>query len=146
MSLHGTYDDSNVFAKILRGEAASVAVFEDASALAFLDVFPQSEGHTLVIPKAPARTFLELPRAAVGLYMESVHRVAQAVERAFRPDGLVLTQFNGAPAGQSVFHAHFHIIPRYAGAALQGHGQAGPADPERLKAHAAAIIAALSQD
>ena len=122
MTLHAEYDPDNIFAKILRGDMPSVNVFEDDVALAFMDVFPQSEGHTLVIPKqVEARNFLDMPTQALGAYMERVQFVAQAVERALQPDGVVVTQFNGAPAGQTVFHLHFHIIPRWEGQSLGGH-------------------------
>lgn len=122
MTLHAEYDRDNIFAKILRGDMPSVKVYEDDVALAFMDVFPQSEGHTLVIPKhVEARNILDMPTEAVGPYMERVQRVARAVERALQPDGVVVTQFNGAPAGQTVFHLHFHIIPRWERKSLGGH-------------------------
>lgn len=144
MSLAGPYDDANIFAKILRGEIPCVRVFEDEVALAFMDIFPQSEGHTLVIPKAVrARNFLDLPSQTVGPYMQRVQRVAQAVTAALEPDGVLITQFNGAPAGQTVFHLHFHIIPRYEGTAMKGHGAAPKADPAALEALAARIAAAM---
>ena len=112
MSLHGTYDDDNTFAKILRGEAPAVKVYEDEHVLAFMDVFPQTEGHTLVLPKEKARNLLELSDATAREAITRVKKIAAAVEAALEPDGIVVTQFNGAPAGQSVFHIHFHIIPR----------------------------------
>ena len=144
MSLTGAYDDANIFAKILRGEIPCTKVFEDEVALAFMDLFPQSRGHTLVIPKqVRARNFLDLPPEAIGPYLQRVQRVAQAVEKALKPDGIMLTQFNGAPAGQTVFHVHFHIIPRYEGAGLAGHGQSKQADPAALNALAAQIMGAL---
>ncbi len=122
MTLHADYDPDNIFAKILRGDMPSVKVFEDDIALAFMDVFPQSDGHTLVIPKqVQARNFLDMPTEALGPYMDRVQHVARAVEKALQPDGLVVTQFNGAPAGQTVFHLHFHIIPRWEGRSLAGH-------------------------
>jgi len=134
MSLHGTYDPENIFAKMLAGDIPHVPVFEDDVALAFMDIFPQSRGHTLVIPKGvQARNLLEMPVEKLGPYMERVQSVAQAVARAFDPDGIVLTQFNGAPAGQSVFHLHFHVIPRWEGEALKGHGSAAQADPAELE-------------
>lgn len=122
MTLHAAYDPDNIFAKILRGDMPSVKVFEDEVALAFMDVFPQSEGHTLVIPKdVEARNLLDMPTEALGAYIERVQRVTRAVEKGLQPDGLVVTQFNGAPAGQTVFHLHFHIIPRWEGRSLGGH-------------------------
>lgn len=144
MALHGTYDPENIFAKMLRGEVPAVTVFDDPVALAFMDIFPQSRGHTLVIPKGvEARNFLELPDDRVGAYMQRVQTVARAVEKALSPDGIVITQFNGAPAGQTVYHLHFHIIPRYEGESLKGHGAAPQADLDTLKAIAASISAAL---
>ena len=118
------YDDQNIFAKILRGEMPSVKVYEDDVALAFMDVFPQSEGHTLVIPKhVEARNFLDMPTEKLGAYMARVQAVAQAVEKALQPDGVVVTQFNGAPAGQTVFHLHFHIIPRWQNVEMNLHAR-----------------------
>jgi len=122
MTLHADYDPDNIFAKILRGEMPSVKVYEDEVVLAFMDVFPQAEGHTLVIPKqVQARNLLDMPTEALGDYMERVQHVARAVEKGLQPDGVVVTQFNGAPAGQTVFHLHFHIIPRWQGKSLAGH-------------------------
>ena len=129
MTLHADYDPENIFAKILRGDMPSVKVFEDDVALAFMDVFPQAEGHTLVIPKGvEARNFLDMPTEHLGAYMERVQTVARAVEAALTPDGVVVTQFNGAPAGQTVFHLHFHIIPRWADVKLAGHASGQMAD------------------
>lgn len=142
MTLHGAYDPDNIFAKMLRGEIPCVKVFEDDVALAFMDIFPQAEGHTLVIPKdVEARNLLEMPADRLGPYMERVQSVAQAVERALSPDGLVVTQFNGKPAGQTVFHLHFHIIPRREGEQLGRHASGDPADTETLQALADKIAA-----
>jgi histidine triad (HIT) family protein len=144
MTLHDTYDPSNIFAKILRGEMPAVKVYEDDVALAFMDVFPQSEGHTLVVPKdVEARNLLDMPPEKLGPYMQVVQKVTQAVEAALSPDGLVVTQFNGAPAGQTVYHLHFHIIPRNEGVALGRHGGGGMADMGELEKLAARIRAAL---
>ena len=145
MSLDGTYDDGNIFAKILRGEAPAARVFEDDHVLAFMDVFPQSRGHTLVIPKASsARNLLDEDPQTVAHLFQGVQRVARAVRAALTPDGLTVTQFNGAPAGQTVFHLHVHIIPRWEGVALGRHGEGGMADPAELKALAAEIAAKIS--
>jgi histidine triad (HIT) family protein len=145
MSLDGTYDAGNIFAKILRGEMPAAKVFEDDHVLAFMDVFPQAKGHTLVIPKhSTARNFLEEELQIVGPLMLGVQRVARAVRAALQPDGLVITQFNGAPAGQTVYHLHFHIIPRWDGQPLKGHGVGGMADMEELKAVAAQIAEKIS--
>ncbi|MEO1643135.1 MAG: HIT family protein [Pseudomonadota bacterium] len=134
MTLHAPYDPDNIFAKILRGDMPSVKVYEDDVALAFMDVFPQAEGHTLVIPKGvEARNFLEMPPEKLGSYMARVQTVAKAVEAALKPDGIIVTQFNGAPAGQTVFHLHFHIIPKSEDGRLKPHAQGGMADPETLE-------------
>jgi histidine triad (HIT) family protein len=144
MSLHGTYDDNNLFAKILRGEVPAVKVYEDDEVLAFMDIFPQTKGHLLVVPKnAKARNFLELPANRVGPLMERVHRLTIAVEKALKPDGVTVTQFNGEDAGQTIFHLHFHIIPRYAGVRLAGHGHGNKADIAELQKIATDIAAQL---
>lgn len=144
MAIHGTYDKDNIFAKMLRGEMPCVKVFEDDVALAFMDIFPQSEGHTLVIPKdVEARNFLELAPDKIGPYMQRVQKVAQAVERGLKPDGLRIIQFNGAPAGQTVYHLHFHILPVREGETGRSHASGSPADTEELKALADRIAAYL---
>ena len=143
MSLDGAYDDGNIFAKIVRGEMPAVKVYEDAEILAFMDVFPQAKGHVLVISKASkARNLLEAEPKTLGRVIGGVQKVARAVKAALKPDGIVVTQFNGAPAGQTVFHLHVHIIPRWEGVALGRHAE-GMADVEELKALAAQISAAL---
>jgi histidine triad (HIT) family protein len=143
MSLDGAYDDGNIFAKIVRGEMPAVKVYEDAEILAFMDVFPQAKGHVLVISKtSKARNLLEAEPKALGRIIGGVQKVARAVKAALKPDGIVVTQFNGAPAGQTVFHLHVHIIPRWEGVALGRHA-GGMADVEELKALAVQISAAL---
>lgn len=145
MSLDGTYDDGNIFAKILRGEAPAAKVFEDGDVLAFMDVFPQAKGHTLVIPKhSHARNLLEVEPEVLGPLMLGVQRVTRAVRAALNPDGIVVTQFNGAPAGQTIYHLHFHIIPRWEGVALGRHASGGMADPAELKALAEQIAAKIA--
>ena len=145
MSLDGTYDDGNIFAKILRGEATSARVFEDEHVYAFMDVFPQSKGHIMVIPKhSRARNLLEEEPQVLANLILGVQRVARAVRAALNPDGIAISQFNGAPAGQTVYHLHVHIIPRWEGVALGRHGAGGMADPEELKALAAQIAAKIS--
>ena len=140
MSLDGTYDDGNIFAKILRGEMPAARVFEDEHVFAFMDVFPQSRGHTLVIPKqSRARNLLDVEPQVLSELILGVQRVARAVRAALNPDGLVITQFNGAPAGQTVFHLHVHIIPRWEGVAVGRHASGGMADPVELKALAEQI-------
>lgn len=143
MSLNGAYDPNNIFARILRGEAPAARVWEDDQTCVIMDAFPQSPGHVLVIPKTPVRNLLEAPAQMMGPLMATVQRVARAVEKALSPDGVIISQFNGASAGQTVFHLHVHVIPRYDGQALQGHGRAGMADIATLKAQAERIAAAL---
>ena len=143
MSLHGTYDPENIFAKIIRGEIPAVTVFEDDQVLAFMDVFPQSRGHMLVISKTSrARNLLEAEAKTLGRLIGATQKAAAAVTAALKPDGVVITQFNGAVAGQTVFHLHFHVIPRYEGEALGRHGEA-MADVEALKALAEQIAAEI---
>lgn len=145
MALHGTYDPDNIFAKMLRGEMPCIKVYEDDVALAFMDIFPQAEGHTLVIPKdVTARNFIELPAEKLGPYMARVQKITQAVATALEPDGIMVTQFNGAPAGQTVFHLHFHIIPRGEGSQLKPHASGGPRPAEELEPIAEKIRAALA--
>jgi len=114
MSLEGKYDPENIFAKIVRGEMPCVKVYEDAHTLGFMDVFPQSRGHMLVIHKqAKARNLLDVNPDDLAQIMNSVQKLARAAKTALNPDGIIITQFNGAPAGQTVFHLHVHIIPKY---------------------------------
>ena len=145
MSLDGTYDAGNIFAKILRGEMPAAKVFEDDHVFAFMDVFPQGRGHTLVIPKhSTARNLLDEAPEVIGPLMLGVQRVTKAVRAALKPDGLVITQFNGTAAGQTVFHLHVHIIPRWDGVALGRHGAGGMADMNELKVLAAEIAAKIT--
>ena len=145
MSLDGAYDENNIFAKILRGEMPATRVFEDDHVLAFMDAFPQSRGHTLVIPKhSHARNLLEEEPQVLSVLMLGVQRVARAVRAALKPDGLVVTQFNGSTAGQTVFHLHVHIIPRWEGVPLGRHAGGGMADPAELKVLAEQIAAQIS--
>lgn len=145
MSLDGIYDDGNIFAKILRGEAPAAKVFEDGEILAFMDVFPQAKGHTLVIPKhSTARNLLEVEPQVLAPLMLGVQRVTRAVRAALKPDGIVVTQFNGAPAGQTIYHLHFHIIPRWEGMTLGRHAEGGMADLVELKALAEQIAAKIA--
>jgi histidine triad (HIT) family protein len=142
MSLDGTYDAANIFAKMVRGEAPCAKVYEDDAVLAFLDLFPQSKGHALVISKtAQARNLLDVETADLETLILGVQKVARGLRKALNPDGIVVTQFNGATAGQTVFHLHFHIIPRYEGVAMAGHGGARMADTTELAALAKEIAA-----
>ena len=145
MSLDGTYDDGNIFAKILRGEMPAARVFEDEHVFAFMDVFPQGRGHTLVIPKrSSARNLLDEDPAVLANLIQGVQRVARAVRSALKPDGLTVMQFNGSVAGQTVYHLHFHIIPLWEGVPLGRHGEGGMADPAELKVLAEQISAMIS--
>jgi histidine triad (HIT) family protein len=141
MSLDGAYDGDNVFAKIIRGEMPAAKVYENAEVLAFMDVFPQARGHVLVISKkSKARNLLDVKPEDLSQMIVGVRTVARAMRAALEPDGVVLTQFNGAAAGQTVFHLHFHLIPRWSDAPLRPHGGGGMADPAEL-AKLAALIA-----
>jgi histidine triad (HIT) family protein len=137
-----SYDDANIFARILRGEIPAHKVYEDAYTLSFMDVMPQSDGHALVIPKVPAENLFDLPPEALSATILTTQRVARAVKKAFDPPGVMLVQLNGAGAGQSVFHIHFHIVPRYTGIDLRFHAR-DMADPKALADHAARVRAAL---
>jgi histidine triad (HIT) family protein len=144
MSLHGAYDPDNIFAKILRGEIPSVKVWEDEHVLAFMDVFPQSEGHVLIIAKqSQARTLLEIEPEVLARLTAALQRTAKAVEKALKPDGISVMQFNGDAGGQTVFHLHFHIIPRWADRPMKGHGHAPMAEAAALQPLAQKIAAAL---
>ena len=110
-----TYDPNNIFAKILRGEAPFVKVYEDEVSLAFMDVMPRAEGHTLVIPRVPARNLFDIEPDDLARFMPAVQRVAQAVMIGMKAEGITLQQFNEAPGGQQVFHLHFHVLPRWTG-------------------------------
>ena len=115
------YHPDNIFAKILRGDMACHKVYEDNCALAFMDVMPQADGHTLVIPKQSATNLFTMPPDIWGDYMRQVQRVAAAVKTGMDAEGLLVLQFNGPVAGQTVFHLHFHLIPRWSGVSLRGH-------------------------
>ncbi|MFB2566312.1 HIT family protein [Rhizobium sp. IMFF44] len=115
------YDDNNIFAKILKGEIPSYRVYEDEHTVAFMDVMPQSPGHTLVVPKAPSRNIFDADPAALQHAITVVQKIAVAVRDAFDADGVYIAQFNEPPAGQTVFHLHFHVIPRIEGVALKPH-------------------------
>ena len=144
MSLHGAYDPDNIFAKILRGDIPSVKVWEDDHVLASMDVFPQSEGHVLIIAKqSQARNLLEVEPEVLARVTAALQRTAKAVEKALKPEGLSILQFNGEAGGQTVFHLHFHIVPRWADREMKGHGHAPQADPATLEALAQRIRAEL---
>ena len=138
-----TYDRDNIFAKILRSEAPCVKVYEDGVALAFMDVMPRADGHTLVIPKAPARTLFDIDPEDLARFMPAVQQVGRAVMAGMKAEGLTVMQFNETAGGQQVFHLHFHLLPRWTGVALKPPG--GPFhNAEALTPSADAIIAALA--
>ena len=138
-----TYDRDNIFAKILRGEAPCVKVYEDDAALAFMDVMPRANGHTLVIPKVPARTLFDIGPEDLARLMPTVQKVGRAVVAGMKAEGLSVMQFNETAGGQQVFHLHFHLLPRWMGVALRPPG--GPfQNAEELRPQAEKIIAALA--
>ena len=144
MSLTGPYDPDNIFARILRDEIPCAMVWQDDHVRAFMDVFPQSEGHVLVVSRSStARNLLDVEPEVLARLTAAVQRTARAVERALTPDGISVMQFNGEAGGQSVFHLHFHVIPRWADQPMAGHGQSPMADPGTLRAMADRIAAAL---
>ncbi len=137
-----SYDESNVFAKILRGELPCHKVYETDRVLAFMDVMPRADGHTLVIPKAKARNILDIAPDDLAELIKGVQKVARAVKAGMQADGLTIQQFNEPAGGQIVFHIHFHVLPRWDGVPLRPHtGQMEK--PEALAAHAERIRAAL---
>jgi histidine triad (HIT) family protein len=137
------YDANNLFARIVRGEIPCVRVHEDAETLAFMDIMPQSPGHTLIVPKIAGENILDSPPASVAAAIRTTQRVARAVRRAFDCSGLIVTQFNGTSAGQTVFHLHFHVIPVYTDSGLRGHART-KAEPAVLEEHAARIRIAMA--
>lgn len=136
------YDDSNVFAKILRGEIPCYKIFEDDVAFAMMDIMPRANGHCLVLPKAPARTLFDIESNALSALIIRVQRIAIAAKTALGADGVTLHQYNEPAGGQSVFHLHFHVMPRWTGVELRPHG-AGQEKPEALEAFRDKIAAAL---
>ncbi|MGX5847713.1 HIT family protein [Mesorhizobium sp. PL10] len=137
------YDPSNIFAKILRGEIPSHQVYEDDAVVAFMDVMPQGPGHTLVVPKAPSRNLLNADPSTFGALFTVVQKVAVAVKKAFGADGVTILQFNEPASGQTVYHLHVHVIPRFEGIALKPHtGQMEK--PEVLAENAGKIRAVLN--
>ncbi|CAN7275870.1 HIT family protein [Rhizobium sp. LjRoot258] len=115
------YDSNNIFAKILRGEIPSHRIYEDNDTVAFMDVMPQAPGHVLVVPKATSRNILDADPAVLAQTIPVVQKIANAVKEAFDADGVLVCQFNEPAAGQTIFHLHFHVIPRYEGMALRPH-------------------------
>ena len=136
------YDPSNIFARVLRGELPKVAVYEDDLTLAFLDIMPSVEGHTLVITKEPAEGILDLSPEGASALIRTTQKVARAVKTGLAAPGVMLVQLNGTAAGQSISHIHFHVLPRSEGLDLKLHGR-GMVKPEVLEPIAAKIRAAL---
>ena len=116
-----TYDTTNVFAKIIRGELPSHKLYEDADTLAIMDIMPRAPGHCLVIPKTPARNMLDASPAQLAACIKTVQRLSRAVMKAFDAHGVTIQQFNESAGGQVVFHLHYHILPRHDGVALGKH-------------------------
>jgi histidine triad (HIT) family protein len=144
MSLNGKYDPGNIFAQILRGDMPCVKVYEDDNTLGFMDVFPQSRGHMLVVHKHEhARNLTDVSPEGLVHIMASVQKLTRAATKTLGLDGVIVTQFNGAPAGQTVFHLHVHIVPHYAQARIGAHAQGEMANIDDLTALAAKISAAL---
>jgi histidine triad (HIT) family protein len=136
------YDDQNIFAKILRGEIPSTRVYEDDHVVAFMDVMPQGKGHTLVVPKAASRNLLDADAKVLGPLMAAVQKIARGVKTAFNADGVTIMQFNEPASGQTVFHLHLHVIPRFDGVPLRSHS-GKMENAEVLKANAEMIRKAL---
>jgi histidine triad (HIT) family protein len=138
-----SYDTNNIFAKILRGELPCHKVYEDDKSVAFLDIMPRAPGHTLVLPKAPARNILDVSPDDLAHVIKVAQRIAQASLKVFRADGITVQQFNEAAGGQVVFHLHVHVIPRQDGVALKPPASVKEA-PEVLAEQAKALAAALA--
>jgi histidine triad (HIT) family protein len=136
------YDRNNVFAKILRGELPSINVDENADVVAFMDIMPQADGHVLIVPKEPAATIFELSEEKSVACIKMTRRIALAVNAALACEGLMIAQVNGAAAGQTVPHVHFHVIPRSANSPLRAHGVSRE-EPAKLEHTASLIRAAL---
>ncbi len=137
-----SYDQNNIFAKILRGELPAYKVYEDDKSFAFLDIMPRATGHTLVIPKAPARTILDIAPGDLANLAAVVQKVARAAVSVFGADGLTIQQFNEPAGGQVVFHLHVHVIPRNTGVAMKP-AASFKEDPAVLAEQASRLAAAL---
>ena len=139
-----SYDTNNPFARILRGEAPASMVYEDEHAVAFMDLMPQVEGHTLVIPRSPCTDLFDIEPEDLAGTIRATKIVAGAVRKTFDAPGIMIAQLSGAAAGQTVFHLHFHILPRYQGVELLLHA-AAIEEREKLDAVAARIRSALRE-
>ncbi len=143
MSLNAEYDPNNIFAKLLRGEIPSAKVYEDDKVLSFMDAFPQALGHTLVVPKIAACNLFDIAPEDLKTLIAETQRIARAVRDALQPDGIQIMQYNGDAGGQTVFHIHFHIIPRWHDMTLKSHAKGVMADLAQLNETAALIKAKL---
>ena len=137
------YDSNNIFAKILRGEAPAFKVYEDDYCLSFMDVMPQADGHTLVIPKEAALDLHDVNPVVLGHMVGAVQTVAAAVKQAFAAPGIMIAQLNGPAAGQTVMHLHFHILPRFDGLEFKMHAREME-DFDKLEHHAQRIREVLA--
>ncbi len=135
------YDNDNIFAKILREEIPCHKVYEDEKTFVFMDIMPRSDGHCLVIPKAPSRNVLDIETEDLAAVASTVKKISKAAIKAFSADGVTLQQFNEAPAGQEIFHTHFHILPRYDGVKMRSPGNMGNMD--QIATHAEKLRSAL---
>ncbi|MBX3520571.1 MAG: HIT family protein [Xanthobacteraceae bacterium] len=138
------YDNNNIFAKILRGELPAHKVYEDEHTLAFLDIMPRAPGHTLIIPKKPARNLLDVDSESLAHVIKTAKKIAIAGKKAFNADGVTMQQFNEAAGGQVVFHLHVHIIPRHKDVPMKPPASAME-KPEVLAEHAKLLKAALAE-
>ncbi|MGO3741468.1 HIT family protein [Kerstersia sp.] len=138
------YDNNNVFARILRDELPSIRVYEDEHTVAFMDIMPQAPGHVLVIPREAAETLLDLSDDGARAVISTTRRLAIAAKQAFAPQGILIAQMNGAAAGQTVPHIHFHVIPRNAGEEVLAHA-AEKGDMTELVANAEKLRAVLAE-
>lgn len=136
------YDETNIFAKILRGELPCHKVFEDDAALAFMDIMPRADGHVLVLPKALSRNLLDADPENLGKLIVRVQKIARAVKSALAADGITILQYNESAGGQIIFHLHFHILPRWKDVELRPHTGAQE-KPEVLAGLAERIAAAI---
>jgi histidine triad (HIT) family protein len=140
--MNTAYDDTNIFARILRGELPAHKIYEDDATFAFMDIMPRGDGHCLVIPKQPSRNILDVEPDSLAAVMVTVQKISRAVVEAFDADGVTVQQFNEPAGGQVVFHLHFHVIPRFDGVSLKPHS--GEMEkPEVLAANAERIREAL---
>jgi histidine triad (HIT) family protein len=136
------YDNNNIFAKILRNELPAHKIFEDEKVFAFLDIMPRAQGHALVIPKSPVRTFLDIAPEDLAYLIKATQTIARAAVKVFSADGLTIQQFNEPAGGQVVFHLHVHVIPRKIGVALKPPASVRE-DPAVLSDQALKLAAAL---